>query len=199
MHLAQCNTMESAGIPAELIEYAYKLVNVKHKATENLGQYLEINKKENQRRCTKRYRQLTQRAFYKLETEGMQDSEVGISLIGTADTNVIKNVLNLGRSMFCYMQEDLPEIHQQTGGAQASEDTTLALKKMNQKIRDSEDARAEQAQQRKENSRTIKDLKRENQTHAEKVVEIKTNLENIEINLLKHKMHLPPGTSRSNI
>ena len=178
--LAQCKTMESAGISPEFIEHAHKLVEIKRNATENLGQYLETNKAGKQRTCTTRDRQLTQRAFYKLEAEGIQDSEVGVSLIGTANTNIIKDIVNLGHSMFCYMQEDLPELLQQTNKAQAS-DTTQALKEMNQKIRDNEQARAEQAQHRKDFSKTMKDVKKENQTHAEKVIEIKAHLEDIEM------------------
>ena len=82
--------------------------------------------------------------------------------------------------MFCYMQEDLPELLQQANKAQAP-DTTQTLKEMNQKIKEKEHTRAEQAQQRKDFSKAMKDVKKENHAHAEKVVEIKTHLATIEM------------------
>ena len=133
--------MESAGIPAELIEYAYKLVDIKEKATNNLGQHLETNQTGKKRTCTKRDRQLTHQAFAKLEAEGTQDSDIGESLIGTKNLGepsrttlakgltTIKDIVELGEKMFCYMQEDLPEILQQTNKTQEV-DTAQQLKEM---------------------------------------------------------------------
>ena len=108
------------------------------------------------------------------------DREVGVSLIGTANASIIKNVVDLGQSMFCYMQEDLPELLQQTDKTQAP-DSAQALKAMNQQIREKQQTRTEQVQQRRDYSKTIKEIKKENQTHAEKVAEIKIQLAAVEM------------------
>ena len=50
--LTQCKAMGSAGVPIEQIEYANKLVEIKRKVTDKLGQHLEINSKGNKRTCT---------------------------------------------------------------------------------------------------------------------------------------------------
>ena len=164
-YLVQCNTMESAGIPTERIEYAHKLVEIKHKTTGTLGQHLETNSEGQKRTCTARERQLTQTAYWKLEEEGLRDNEVSISLIGTGDHDAIKKVLKLGESLFCYMQEDLPALQQQTKHAQPQEDTTLALKALNQRIREQDEAT--KAEGNKIN-KLHKRINREHHTHEEK-------------------------------
>ena len=52
--LAQCNTMESAVIPTEQIEYANKMVDIKRKVTDKHGQHLEVNSKGNKTTGTKK-------------------------------------------------------------------------------------------------------------------------------------------------
>ena len=152
--------MESAGVPTEQIEYANKMVEIKRKVTDKLGQHLEINSKGNKMTCTKRDRQLTQKTFSKLEgdlktlMEGTQDSEAGVSLIGTANVDTIRSVLELGQRMLCYMQDDRPELLQQT-----NKPTRLKLKELNQLARDKQQLQRQQQQQQQHQAEQAQHIK----------------------------------------
>ena len=113
--LVQCDTMESAGVPTELIAQAHKLVEIKRTSTATLGHHFEPDSKGQKRTCTTRERQITRTAFWRLEDEGLKnnDKEASISLIGTGDPDIIRKVLKLGEKIFCYIQENIPEIQQQ--------------------------------------------------------------------------------------
>ena len=67
--LVQCDTMETAGIPTELIEQAHKLLEIKRASSANLEHLLETDSKGQKRSCTTRENQITQTSFWKLERE----------------------------------------------------------------------------------------------------------------------------------
>ena len=92
--------------------------------------------------------------------------------------------------MFCYMQEDVPEILQQFNKTQEF-NTTQKLKEMNQKLREEEHLRAAQAQQQKQDAagkkevennfnKALRGWQKADNAHAEKMVEIKDQLAGLE-------------------
>ena len=145
--LIQCDTMESAGIPTEIIEQAHKLVEIKKTATTNLEHLLETNSKNETRTCTARERQLTQTALRRLEVEGLSDQTASISLIGTGDKNTVQKTIAMMEKLFLFMQEDLPEIEQRlhrvnTEQAQTREvegGSALELKALQQQLRNKQE------------------------------------------------------------
>ena len=154
MSLIHCDTMESAGIPTELVEQAQKLMEIKKAATTNLEHLLEKNSKEERRTCTARERQLTQTALRRLEVEGLheQDQDASISLIGTGDREVVLKIIAMGERLFFLMQEDLPEIeriHQakkeQAQAQTSEEENALELKALQQQLRERQETTQEEA------------------------------------------------------
>ena len=97
--------------------------------------------------------------------------------------------------MFCYMQEDLPEILQQANKTQEV-DTAQQLKEMNKQLREAENLRAVQAQQREQDAagktevknnfdKALRGWKKTDNAHAAKIVEIEDQLAGLKRN--RHK------------
>jgi len=176
--------METAGIPTELIDLAHKLVKIKGASTATLGHLLELDSQGQKRTCTTRESQITQTSFWRLEREGLnnKDIEVCKSLLGTGDIGVVEKVIKLGEQLFCYMQEDLPAITNRTQGqgqTSPTEDNALALRELNQQIR--EKGGAAQGEINKRN-RLANKITKAQRSHEPMIVEIRSNLNDLQTN-----------------
>ena len=137
--LFKCDTLESAGLPAETIAQAIKLAEIKKSTTTNLEHLLEKNVQGEYRTCTARERQLTQRALFRLEAEALVDPTVRVSLLGTEDKNIVSSMIAMTGRLFMYMQEDLPEIEKQAY-IKAERESATELRELQQHLRQKHEA-----------------------------------------------------------
>ena len=180
--LFKCDTLESAGIPAETIAQARKLAEIKKTTTTNLEHLVETNSKNEKRTCTTRERQLTQRALRRLEAEALTDPTARVSLLGTEDTNTVSKMISMTERLFLYMQEDLPVIErlQRENTAQtqnkAEEESALELRELQQQLRHKQETQETTKKETSKIENLRRKIAREQKEHEPKILEAQKSL-----------------------
>jgi hypothetical protein len=103
--------MEAAGIPADLIEHAYKLHNEKQQAISALT---TTHEGQQAHEATNREKQLTIQAFEKLKAEGAIENEPNRdateNIMGISSLHTLQSIHTLGERLFYYIQADVPDL-----------------------------------------------------------------------------------------